>query len=214
MHMDFELRKQLNRDMISLIGKQNILNAVSDSISKVNELYERFNNIELSWLMAGEVPLLVGNYQTQGRYIEFAFARDRDINGFLFRQGDEHKNEKDAECYQIPKSLPEQYNVFLKDVCDPHKYGIELKTTSTGTPTGNKAVAGGTEITEQSIKSDRDSFYLFITNIKSGIKTSHLEITDYNVYFGFLKQDDWVGGDKGAWSKVTKESRSSMIRLK
>ena len=206
-------REELNNAYLDLLGRDNLIAAVQDAVTKVNELYGIINNTHLSYLQPGELPGILVSHQQQGRIVESAFARNRNINGFCFHQGDEHANEKDAECHAAPISLEDRYSSLIGDTKDPHRYGIEMKTTSMAWPSGNKAVASGTNISQRSIKQDRDSFYLFLTRIQSGIGTHHLEITNYNIYFGFLRQDDWVGGSNGAWSGVSKEAKASMIRL-
>ncbi len=184
-NQDINLINNMTLDYINMLGINNIKSAVVTAINKTNNILKIFNNNEIADIL---------NMQMIGRIIEKMLAECCNFNGFMFQQGSEF-DEKDINCTKIGEKLPEKYNKILTDISNPHNYGIELKCTSYPKPIGNKSYAID-NITDKTRK-NKQSFYIIITNIKYGKGTNNVNITNYKVYFGFLRQSDWKGGSSG-----------------
>ena len=187
-NVDSSLITEMTQQYINLLGENNILDAVRDALeNKTNNILDIFNKNSITEFVNG---------QMLGRIIEKNLASGRTIGGFAFRQGSEGRDEKDIECVSIGgQRLDEKFNEIIGNVDDAHNYGIELKCTQGSRPVGNKSYA--IDVTDDSTKKMKQSFYIIITNIKWGKGTANLRINSYNVYFAFLQQKDWVGANKG-----------------
>lgn len=203
---DTGLIDEMVQDYLKNFGSSNICSAVETAIKNTNNILEVFNKNQLAEYVNG---------QMLGRIIEKELAKSCDFNGFTFRQGSEGKDEKDIECESVGEYLDEKYNDILGNVKEKHNYGIELKCTQSSKPVGNKSYA--MDPTDDNTRKGKQSFYITITNIhwKNGSgENLSAQITNYNIYFGFLRQIDWKGAAKGNSASVVPDAWKRMIRLK
>ena len=204
-NQDVEVIDKMVNDYLEIIGRGNVRAAVDTAISNTNGILKVFNDNNLAEYVNG---------QMLGRIIEKELAKNCDFNGFTFKQGSEGKDEKDIECIGIGTRLPEEYDVILGDVNNPHNYGIELKCTQGSKPVGNKSYA--MDPTDDTTRKGKQAFYIVITNIRwrsgSGENIT-AQITSYNIYFGFLRQMDWKGAAKGNSAAVVADAWKRMIKI-
>ena len=156
-----------------------------------------------------------------GRIIEKFMVQSISDNlkasGLSFSHGSEAQNQKDINCDKFTNGqrleLTDSEKEHIKsNWVGPHKgedfanypgfYGIELKCTQIDKKsnslkvTGNKSYA----VDQESNKHDKSSFYIIFNYVKPTAASP--SITDYNTYFGFLDQSDWVFGENGNASTI------------
>ena len=156
-----------------------------------------------------------------GRIIEKFMVQSISDNlkasGLSFSHGGEAQNQKDINCDKFTNGqrleLTDSEKEHIKsNWVGPHKgedfanypgfYGIELKCTQIDKKsnslkvTGNKSYA----VDQESNKHDKSSFYIIFNYVKPTAASP--SITDYNTYFGFLDQSDWVFGENGNASTI------------
>lgn len=198
-------------------GAKEFKKFVDTAIIKTNEVLKIFANNGISGFVNGQLI---------GRIIEAKLVESLNFKDFKFEQGVEISDNKDITCIKVSED-------FL-NLGGPSAYGIEVKCSQGTEITGNKSYAMDvTTNSKDSIKSNKDSFYLLINykapskipqtvddqtikDVANINKVKDFAITDYTCYFGFITQNDWIYGDTGNSSrlkmKVLKNKRLVKIR--
>lgn len=205
--------KKLAQVYVDYVSIDKIKESVDNAIEETNKLLKLMNDNGISEFVNG---------QMLGRIIErkLALSIGDSWTGFKFQQGQEASEDKDIECKTVPQELIDKIknlDIKLNDLVNlnnAHGYGIELKCSQGSGITGNKSyaldIADGNS---KSTKSCKDAFYILI-NYKAPVEIpisvndidsesikklgkTEFKISSYNVYFGFIEQNDWVYGDKG-----------------
>lgn len=170
-------------------GKEVLRKCVDDAIKRTNNVLQILSKNNIMYYFA--------HSQIIARIIEYAICESIELENIKFKHGLENKNDKDLECVNISNKIKSKFNEFVTnnnikfDFKNNDSYGIEIKTTSTDTITGNKSYAlnkGG---------KSKDSFYILVNyktdpDIRSSDFIDKLKIASFESYFGYIEQFDWM----------------------